>query len=83
MNWKDMIPGCCGNTDKLFASHSDCDGERAKQMLKEAKKAGATLDDVEKEYENFLTKNGAHEDYKKNALKDFKDKVADLLFDAL
>jgi hypothetical protein len=48
VDWKDRVPGCFGSADVLFAVHP-LDKERAKEAIKEAKQAGATRDDFEKE----------------------------------
>jgi hypothetical protein len=48
MDWRDRVPACFGDQDLVFASHPT-DEERAKQAIREAKAAGASRDDFEKE----------------------------------
>jgi hypothetical protein len=52
MNWKEQIPGCFGNADLIWGSH-DLERQRARQMLKDAIDAGATMDDIVHEVEVF------------------------------
>jgi hypothetical protein len=48
MAWQDKIGGCFGNADVEFATHPS-DEKRAKELIAEAKAAGATREDFEKE----------------------------------
>jgi hypothetical protein len=48
MSWQDQIPGCFGAKDALFANHPR-DERRAEEAIKNAKAAGATFEDFEKE----------------------------------
>ena len=48
MGWRDRVPAYFGNQDLVFASHLT-DEERAKKAIREAKAAGASRDDFEKE----------------------------------
>ena len=58
MNWKQQIPGCFGSADLIWGSHH-LDQQRARQMLKNAIDANATMDDIVTEVEAFLKKQGA------------------------
>jgi hypothetical protein len=44
----DMISGCFGENDRIFAGHP-MDEKRAKEAIKAAKAAGATMTEFEKE----------------------------------
>jgi hypothetical protein len=46
--WEDMISGCFGENDRIFAGHP-LDEKRAREAVKAAKAAGATITDFEKE----------------------------------
>ena len=46
--WQDMIDSCFGENDRVFAGHP-LDEKRAKEAIKAAKAAGATMTDIEKE----------------------------------
>jgi hypothetical protein len=46
--WQDMITGCFGENDRIFANHPS-DEKRAKEAIAAAKAAGATMTDFEKE----------------------------------
>ncbi|MBN4863823.1 hypothetical protein [Providencia stuartii] len=48
MDWKEKVSTGFGDQDCVFAQHS-IDIERAKNVIKEAKSAGATFQDFEKE----------------------------------
>src|SRR5262249_29359809 len=48
MDWRDRVPACFGDQDLIFAS-DPTDEERAKKAIGEAKAAGASRDDFEKE----------------------------------
>jgi hypothetical protein len=43
--WRDRLPGCFGVVDLKFARHP-LDAGRAKKMLREALKSGASSEDV-------------------------------------
>jgi hypothetical protein len=46
--WQDLVPGCFGVEDHIFALHR-ADEDRAKEAIEKAKAAGAKKDDFEKE----------------------------------
>jgi hypothetical protein len=46
--WQDMISGCFGENDHIFAGHP-LDKKRAKEAIAAAKAARATMTDFEKE----------------------------------
>jgi hypothetical protein len=48
MNWQQKVPGGFGSADAIFAGHPS-DEEQAKKAIKDAKDAGATFEDFEKE----------------------------------
>ncbi len=48
MSWKDKVPSCFGEADIIFAGHP-LDEARAKATIKDAKAAGASFGDFEKE----------------------------------
>jgi hypothetical protein len=48
MSWQNQVLGCFGDQDVIFAGHP-LDADRAKQAIKNAKTAGASKDDFEKE----------------------------------
>jgi len=48
MSWEEKVAGCFGNVDMIFANHP-LDKQRALEAIKEAKVAGASRDDFEKE----------------------------------
>src|SRR5215472_2514813 len=48
MGWRDRVPAYFGNEDLIFAS-DPMDEERAEKAIREAKAAGASRDDFEKE----------------------------------
>src|SRR5262245_55562219 len=48
MDWRDRVPACFGDEDLIFAS-DPMDEERAEKAINEAKAAGASRDDFEKE----------------------------------
>ena len=56
MDWRDRVPACFGEQDLIFASHPT-DEERAKKAIREAKAAGASRDDFEKEMVWYIYKN--------------------------
>ena len=56
MDWRDRVPACFGDQDLIFASHPT-DEERAKKAIREAKAAGASRDDFEKEMVWHIYKN--------------------------
>lgn len=53
LNWKDMIGGCFGSADKIFAGHPS-DRERAIDLLQECDKNAVTLATLSQEVENYL-----------------------------
>jgi hypothetical protein len=56
MDWRGRVPACFGNQDLIFAS-DPTDEERAKKAIMEAKAAGASRDDFEKEIVWHIYKN--------------------------
>ena len=48
MSWQQRVPGAFGCQDVIFAVHPS-DENRAKEAIKDAKAAGATFPDFEKE----------------------------------
>ena len=48
MTWQTQVPGGFGIADSIFAGHP-LDAQRAKAAIKDAKAAGATFEDFEKE----------------------------------
>lgn len=57
MSWQEKVSGGFGEMDVIFGGHP-CDADRAKEAIAEAKAAGATFEDFEKEivwhvYKNF------------------------------
>jgi hypothetical protein len=59
-DWKSHVPGCFGNVDLHFASHP-LDHQRAKEMLKAAIDAEASLADIVEEATRFMKSSGAGE----------------------
>ena len=53
LNWKDMIVGCFGSADKIFAGHPS-DRERAIDLLQECDKNAVSLATLSKEVESHL-----------------------------
>jgi hypothetical protein len=53
MDWREQIPSCFGEADKIFAAHPS-DEKRAKDAIRAAKKAGAEFGDFEKEMVWYL-----------------------------
>ncbi len=45
MSWRDMIPGCFGLLDKIFAGHQN-EKDAVARLWNAAKAAGATEDDL-------------------------------------
>src|SRR5262245_7085755 len=56
MDWRDRVPACFGEQDLIFAWHPT-DEERTKKAIREAKAAGASRDDFEKEMVWHIYKN--------------------------
>jgi hypothetical protein len=56
MAWQNRVSACFGDQDVIFAGHS-LDEKRAKEAIKEAKTAGASRDDFEKEMVWHIYKN--------------------------
>ncbi len=52
MKWREQIPGCFGVADLIWGSHA-LEQQRARQMLKDAIDAGATMDDIVAGVESF------------------------------
>ena len=48
MSWQDRVVRCFGVVDCVFAGHPMDEGQ-AKELIKEAKQAGASFEDFEKE----------------------------------
>lgn len=58
MSWTDKIPGCLGPGGMGdFGAHTN-DEERARELLKAAKKDGASIEDVAREVEDYLKQQG-------------------------
>jgi hypothetical protein len=57
MNWKQRIPGCFGWHDLKWGSHA-LGQQRARQMLKDAIDAGATMTDIVVEAQTYLQYKG-------------------------
>ena len=53
LNWKDMIGGCFGSADKIFAGHPS-DRERAIDLLQECDKNAVSLSSLLQETEIYL-----------------------------
>jgi hypothetical protein len=51
--WQVQVPGCFGSVDKIFANHPN-DQARARNMLKDALDAGASMKDIETEARKHL-----------------------------
>ena len=58
MNWKHQVPACFGAADLRWGSHA-LDQQRARDMLKAAIDAGATMTEIVAEVEAFLQGKGA------------------------
>lgn len=65
MDWKAQIPACLGQVDRKFAVHP-LDEQWARQMITDAKAAGASIDDVSKEIAWDCYKSGVRVDLAKN-----------------
>jgi succinate dehydrogenase/fumarate reductase flavoprotein subunit len=75
MNWKQRVPGCFGAQDLKWGSHV-LDQQRAKQMLKDAIDAGATMAEIVAEAQAYLQGKGALAQH----IRDQIDKIRDLSF---
>ncbi len=75
MNWQQQVPGCFGAQDLIWGSHI-LDQQRARQMLKDAIDAGATMSDIVAEADAFLQSQGAQAQH----IQDQMDKVRNLSF---
>ena len=75
MNWKQQVPGCFGAADLKWGSHAN-DQQRARDMLKAAIDAGATMTDIVAEVEAFLQGKGAQAQHTQTQV----DKVRNLSF---
>jgi hypothetical protein len=69
MDWQKRVAACFGNQDVIFAVHP-MDEERAKQAIREAKAAGASRDDFEKEMVWHMYKNFTAEGLQQQHMKD-------------
>jgi hypothetical protein len=56
--WKSHVPGCFGDADVHFASHP-LDHRRAKEMLKAAIDAEASMDEIVEEATRCMKEKGA------------------------
>lgn len=56
--WKNKLPACFGDIDKIFAGHAQ-DEKRAKTMMRSAFDSGATIDDLLSAIREHLAANGA------------------------
>ena len=68
MGWRDRVPACFGGQDLIFASHPT-DEERAKKAIREAKAAGASRDDFEKEMVWHIYKKGFLQEHTKEQVR--------------
>lgn len=55
-DWKDMIAGCFGSADRIFAGHPS-DKERAIDLLQKCNKDSISLSSLIQEVENYLKDN--------------------------
>tara|TARA_R100000005_G_scaffold95741_3_gene78503 strand:- start:1683 stop:1922 length:240 start_codon:yes stop_codon:yes gene_type:complete len=53
-NWKEMVPGCFGETDKIFAEHP-LDEDRAFELLKVCRDQSIGWAALEREFQSFLS----------------------------
>lgn len=74
MSWQNQVPGCFGDQDVIFAGHPLDEG-RAKQAIKDAKAAGATKDDFEKEMVWHVYKNVKNPDVRNERFSDQAKKL--------
>ncbi len=58
MHWKEMMPGCFGDRDKIFGGHP-ADEKRAREMLKAAIDEKATMVEITAEATRLLGTAGA------------------------
>lgn len=58
MNWKEMMKGCFGDKDKVFGEHPN-EEKRAREMLKAAIEAKATMADITAEATRLLNSSNA------------------------
>ncbi|MGK6312348.1 hypothetical protein [Neorhizobium sp. DT-125] len=56
MSWKSRVPGCFGNVDASFRTHHE---EDARDLILEAKVAGASFEELEREMVWHLYRKGA------------------------
>jgi hypothetical protein len=59
MSWKQQVPACFGSADLKWGSHPN-DQQRARDMLKAAIDAGATMADIVAEVDACLKGKGAN-----------------------
>jgi trehalose-6-phosphatase len=59
MTYKNMIPGCFGDQDKIFGSHGHYEVKRVRAMIHKAQEEGEAEGDVAKEIEDYLNNIGS------------------------
>lgn len=67
-SWKSLIPGCFGIADLRFARHP-LDEQRAKNMVKEAKRSGSSQEEIVAEIKEYLSSEGASSAHIDNEIK--------------
>jgi len=60
--WRGLLPGCFGIADSKFARHP-LDEERAKSMIREARRMGASSEDIMTAIREFLASEHASEEH--------------------
>ena len=60
--WRGLLPGCFGIADLKFARHP-LDEERAKTMIREARRMGASSEDIMTAIREFLASEHASEEH--------------------
>jgi len=61
-DWKQMMKGCFGIEDRIFGGHP-CDEKRAREMLKAAIDAKATMEEIVSEAVRFLEEAGSPKEH--------------------
>jgi hypothetical protein len=67
-SWKSLVPGCFGMADLRFARHP-LDEQRAKNMVKEAKRSGSSQEEIIAEIREYLASEGASSEHIDNEVK--------------
>jgi hypothetical protein len=60
--WRDRLPGCFGNADLKFALHP-VDERRAKKMIRDARKSGASSEEILSAIRDYLASKGARQEH--------------------